>query len=107
MNNRVTAFRLWDCRVGGETQALISVLAPPAGVRRRAIIRINDVTSRATARSIIARMIVAAKKTEERIVKSSFLQTEENRIGAVQCAESALGQAAVGFTVRFLARGYP
>ena len=60
-------------------------------LRRRTIVRVNHVAGRATARTIIARMIVRAHETEQRIVQPRFLQIEEDRIGAIQRAESALG----------------
>ena len=47
-------------------------------------------------------MIVRAQKAEQRIVQPRFLQTEENRIGAVERAESALGQTALRFAGRFV-----
>ena len=34
MDDRVSALGFWDRFIGGETQALMSVLAPPAGIRR-------------------------------------------------------------------------
>ena len=46
---------------------------------------------RATAGAIIARVIVRAQETEQRIVQARFLQAEKNRIDAVERAESALG----------------
>ena len=58
MHDRMTALGFRDRFVGGETEALMSVLAPPAGIRRRAIVRINNVAGRTTARAIIAGMIV-------------------------------------------------
>ena len=93
MHDRMAALVFRDRFVGGETETLMSVFAPPAGVRRRTIVRVNDVTGRATARAIIARMIVRSEKSEQRIVQPRFLQTEKHRIGAIQRAEAALGQA--------------
>ena len=92
MDDRMAALVFRNGFVGGETETLVSVLAPPAGISRRTIVRVNDVAGRATARAIIARMIVRAQKSEQRIVQSRFLQTEEDRIGAIERAESALGQ---------------
>src|SRR5207244_10116764 len=103
MHDRMTAFCFWNRFVRGETQTLMAELAPPPVIRRRTVVRVNNVTGRATARSIIARMIVRSEKSEQRIVQSRFLETEKNRIGAVQRAETALGKSAVGFAVRFFA----
>ena len=102
MHDRMAALVFRNRLVGGETQTLVAVFAPPAGIRRRTIVRINDVAGRATARAIIARMIVRSQKSEQRIVQPRFLQTEENRIGAIERAESALGQAARRFAGRFV-----
>ena len=90
MQDGMAALRFGDRFVGRETEALVSVLAPPAGVRRRPIVRVNDVAGRAAARSIIAGVIVRAEEPEEWIVQPRFLQAEENRIGAIERAETAL-----------------
>src|SRR6266404_1922973 len=103
MHHRMTAFGFRNRFVSGETQTLMTELAPPTGIRRRTIVRVNDVTRRTTAGSIIARMIVRSEKSEKRIVQSRFLETEKNRVGAIQCSKSALGQSAIRFAVRFFA----
>ena len=77
MHDRMSALVFRDRFVGGEAETLVAILAPPAGVRRRTIVGINDVAGRAAARSIIARMIVRAQKSEQRIVQPRFLQAEE------------------------------
>ena len=91
MHDRMAALVFRNRCVAGEAQALMPVLAPPTGIGRRTIVRVNDVAGRATARTIIARMIVRAEKAEQRIVQSRFLQTEKNRVGAIERAEAALG----------------
>src|SRR5438445_13152851 len=48
-------------------------------------------------------MIVRSEKSEEGVVQPCFLQSQKNRIGAVQCSETAFGKAAVGFAIRFRA----
>src|SRR5438270_4041902 len=101
MHDRMTALGFRNRFVRGKTQTLMTELVPPAGVRWRAIVSVNNVTRRATARSIIARMIVRPEKSEKRIVQSCFLQTEKDRIGAIQCSETALRKAAIGFAVWF------
>ena len=77
--------------IRGETETLMTVLAPIIGIAWRAIVRINDVTSGAATRAIIAGMIVRSQESEKRIVQACFLQTEKNWIGAIESAESALG----------------
>src|SRR3954468_127757 len=88
VHDRVTALGFRNRFVGGETQTLMTELTPPTGIGRGTIVRVNDVTRRATARPIIARMIVRSKKSEKRIVQSCFLETEKNWIGAIECAEA-------------------
>src|SRR6266516_3371365 len=70
----------------------MSVIAPPAGVRRRTIVCVNNVAGRATTRSIITGMIVRAEKSKQWIVQAGFLQPEKHRIGAIKRPETALGQ---------------
>src|SRR6266480_7287812 len=103
MHDRMTALGFRNRFVRGKTQALMSKLVPPAGVRRRTVVRVNNVTRRAAARSIIARMIVRPEKSEERIVESGFLESEKNGIGAIQCSETAFGQTPIGFAIWLLA----
>src|SRR5207244_9387223 len=97
----MTALGFWNRFVSGETQALMTEFAPPTRICRRTIVRIHNVTRRATARSIIAGMIVRSEKSEKRIVQSRFLQTKKNWIGAIQRYESSFGQATVGMAIRF------
>src|SRR5712692_867925 len=49
-------------------------------------------------------MIVRSKKSEQRIVQSRFLQTEKNWIGAIEGAETALGEPIARSSVWFGAR---
>ena len=104
MGDRVAALVLRNGFVRGETESLVPVLAPPAGVRGRTIVRIDHMAGRATAGAIVARVIVRAEKSEERIMQPRFLQAEENRVGPVQRAETALGQAPERFAGRLFRR---
>ena len=58
VRDRVAALVLADGLVGGEAQALVAEFRIPAGVRGRTVVRVNDVTRRAAAAAVIARMIV-------------------------------------------------
>src|SRR5207249_1637703 len=75
MDDGMPALGLRNCRVSGKTETLMSVPAPPTRISRRTIVRINDMAGRATARSVIAWMIVRAQKPKQRIVQSCFLKT--------------------------------
>src|SRR5947207_12334754 len=83
VHDRMPALGFRNRFIRRETQTLMSKFAPPAGICRRTIVRVNNVTGRATARSIIAGMIVRSEESEKRIVQSRFLQTEKNGIGAI------------------------
>src|ERR1043166_120716 len=63
MNDGMALLVLRNRRIVGEAESLMSELAPPAGIGGRTIVCINDMTSRTTAGSIIARMIVRSQKT--------------------------------------------
>src|SRR5438034_2658595 len=56
VHDRMSALGFRNRFVSGETQTLMSKLVPPAGIRWRTIVGVNNVAGRATARSIIARM---------------------------------------------------
>ena len=90
MNDRVSALRFGDRLVGGETETLMSVFAPPSGIGRRTIVRVNHMTSRAAARSVITRVIIGSEKSEKWIVEARFLQAEKDWISAIERAETAL-----------------
>src|SRR5271157_441359 len=76
-----------------------------AGVRRIAVVGVDDVAGGAAAGAIIAGMIVRAGKREDWIEEPCFLQAEENGIGAQLGAESAIAEFVVGLTGIFFARG--
>src|SRR5216110_3412292 len=78
VHDRMAALGFRNRFVSGETQTLMSKLVPPAGIRWRTIIGVNNVARRATARSIIARMIVRPEKSEEGVVQPCFLQSQKN-----------------------------
>ena len=77
--------------VAAEAQALVAVLAVVSGMGRRAVVRVDHVTGRATAGAIIARMIVRSQETEQGIVQTHLLQVQKNRINAVEGAEATFG----------------
>src|SRR5690348_3670178 len=79
MHDRMTRFVLWDGRIGGKTQAVMPILTPPARVRGRSIIRVNHVTSRASTRAIVTRMIVRTHEAKQRIMQSGLLDAEKDR----------------------------
>ena len=99
--DRVAALVFANRGIAAEAQALIAEFGIPTGVRRRAVVRVHDVARGAAARTVIARMIVAAHEVEERIVQAHLLQIQHDGIGAVQRAEAAFTEAARGFAGRF------
>ena len=74
-------------------------------MRRVAIVCINNVASGATARAIVAGMIVSARQGHDRIDETRFLQTEKNGIGTELRAQAAIAQFIVGFAGIFFAIG--
>src|SRR5262245_27065208 len=95
------AFVFQDRLVAAEAQALVAVFAVPAGMRRRAIVRVNHVTRRATAGAIIAWMIVRTHEAEQRIMQTRLLQVQKNGIDSIQRAETTLRESARRFAGRF------
>src|SRR5438094_8465413 len=61
-------------------------------MRRRPIVGVDDVASRAAAAAIIAGLIVRARERQQRVEKTSLLKSKKHRIGAEQRAESALAE---------------
>ena len=100
--DRMAGFVLGDRRIGVLAQPTMPRLSVRAGVHRRAIVGIDDVTRRATARPIIAGVIVGAEEVERRVEQTSLLQPNENRVGAVLSTESAIAQTC-SRTARFFA----
>ena len=82
--------------IGRSAEAAIAEWRVLRGMRRRAIVRINDVAGRAAAGAIIAGLIVGARQGKQRIEQARFLQAEKNRIGAQLRAESARAEFVVG-----------
>src|SRR6266566_4674773 len=62
---------------------------------RIAIVRIDDVTGRASRRTIVARMIIRAEKVECRIMQPGLLQAEINRISSLRGPQTAGAQSLV------------
>src|SRR3954468_13244311 len=100
MDHRMAALSLGDGWIGRKTQALMAVFAPPAGIRRRPVVSIDHVTARTPARPIGTRMIVRPHEPEQRIMHPGFLQSQKPRVGAIECAKTALGEPAFRFTRR-------
>ena len=71
------------------------------GSKLARVVGVDHVARGAAGRTIIARVVVGAKKIERRIEKSRFLQTQIDRIGAVIRAKSARAQPFVGFASLF------
>ena len=78
--------------IGGSAEAGVAELRVGAGVRRIAIVGVNDVAGGAAAGAIVAGMIVGAGQRHDRIEQARFLQAEENGIGAQFRAEAAVAE---------------
>src|SRR5438552_12207699 len=67
VDDRMAALGFGNGRISSETQTLMTVLAPPAGVCGRSIIRVHHMAGRAAARPIVAWVIVRAHEAEKRV----------------------------------------
>src|ERR1700722_13363762 len=73
-------------------------------VHRRIIVRVDDVTCSASAVAVITWLVVRAGEAEQRIEQTGFLETQKNRVGAQQRAESSLSQFHVRLSWFFFQR---
>ena len=90
MLDRMSRFAARDRRIGRMTCAAISEARVWPGMHSRTVIRVDHVTRRTTARTVVARMIVRAEEVQSWIEQASLLQADENRIRSVLSSESAV-----------------
>ncbi len=105
--NRMARFVARNRRIvrSGETEIAESRVL--RGMFRRAVVRVNDVTRRAAAGAVIARLIVCARQREKRIEQARLLQTEKDGIRAQLRTEPARAELVVRFARLFFERGLP
>ena len=83
----------------GSDEALkagVAELRIGAGVRRIAVVCVDDMACGAAAGAVVAGMIVCAGQRHHRIDQARFLQAEEDGIGAELRAEPAVTELVVG-----------
>ena len=95
MTNRVAGFILGNRRVGREAHAEMPELRIRPGVKRIAIVGINDVASRTARGAVITRLIVRAQERQQRVEQAGLLQSLKHRVRARQGAEAAIAQPSV------------
>src|SRR6266852_3729892 len=93
--DRMAGFILRNRRIGRSAEAGMAEPSISAGVRRVAVVGIDDVTRRTPAAAIVAGMIVRARKRQDGVEQARFLQAEENGIGAQPGSEAALAEFVV------------
>src|SRR5713226_4344274 len=103
--DRMAGFILRNRRIGRSAEAGMAEPSISAGVRRVAVVGIDDVTRRTPAAAIVAWMIVGARKRHDRIEQSRFLQPEENGIGTQSRSKAAVAEFIVRLAGIFFARG--
>src|SRR5882672_3601294 len=79
-------------RILRRAEALISKWRVLRGMRRRAIVGVDDVACRASARAIVAGLVIRSRKRKQGIEQSRFLQAEKYRVGAKLGAEYAIAK---------------
>ena len=94
--DRVALLLFGDHGIGGESEALVAIFGPRAGVGGGAIVGVGDVAGGATGGAEVARVVVGAHEIEHGIVEAGFLEIKVNGIYAIVCAEAPLGETARG-----------
>src|ERR1700730_4510310 len=74
-------------------------------MRRIVVVRVDHMASRAAAGTVVAGMIVGARKRKDGIEQAGLLQAEENGVGAKLGSKPTVAQLIVGLAWRFLAEG--
>src|SRR5262249_26778665 len=100
MLNGVPGFVLRDRRIWRPRLTHVAGVGIGAGVDRRAIVGLNDLTGAAAARAIIAWMIVGAEKVKRGVEETGLLCSEHGGIRSVLSAQAARAEAstrAAGF----------
>lgn len=88
--NRMSRFILGNRGIRTEARATIPKLPVGARGNRRAIIRIDHVTSRAATGSIITRVIIGSQEVERRVKEARFRCTNDRRIGSILRAQTSV-----------------
>src|SRR4051794_40248548 len=84
--------------VAGDREAGVAVLRVTGGMQRIAIVGVDDVTSRASGRPVVAGMIVRSEERKMRIVEPRLVQIDERGRDAQAGAAAAIAEADVGLT---------
>ena len=85
-------------RIRGSAETAVPILRIRSRVSRVAVIRINHMARRTSARPVVARMIIRPGQGKHGIKQPRLLQSQKNRIGAKFRAKSAVAQFVVGLS---------
>src|SRR3954453_24015003 len=98
MTQRMSLLVLRNRFVAGDGEAGVAVLRVAGGVKRIAIVGVDDVASRAARRAVIAGVIVRAEEREMRIVEPRLVQIDERGRDAQAGAAVAIAESDVGLS---------
>src|SRR5260370_42636407 len=76
-------------------------------MRRVAVVRVNHMASRASARTVVAGMIVRSRQGKHRVKQPRLLQSQKYRIGAKLSPKPAVAQLVIRLSGTLLAAGIP
>src|SRR5260370_30010917 len=93
--DRMPGLVLRNCWIGRSAEAGVAEGCVSPGVRGISVMGVDNVTRRAAAAAIVARMIVGAWERHDRIEQARFLQAEKNGIRAQLSAEAAVTEFVV------------
>ncbi len=105
VRDRMAGTVLGDRRVRREARAAVAEAGVGTRMDRGAVVRIDHVTSAATARPVIAGVIVGAQEIQGGVQQAGLLQAEKNGVGPILGAKSAIAQTGLRATRDFFRFG--
>ena len=94
VRDRMTRFVFRDHRIGRLCHSRIARLRVLRGMHDGPIVGVHRVACRASARAIVAGLVVGAEQIERRIHQPCLLKTDEYRVRTIQRAKAAVAEAA-------------
>src|ERR1700740_576273 len=93
--NGVPGFPARNRRIVRSAESTVAERSVLRRMRCCAVVCVDDMTRRAAAGAVIARLAVRARQGKQRIEQARLLQSEKNRISAELCAEAARAELVV------------
>ena len=91
--DRMAGLVLGNRRIARLTQTAIAGNPVGPGIHGRPVVGVDDVTRRAAARAVIARVVVGPQKIERRIQQPRLLEADETGVGAVFGSQPPVAQS--------------